>query len=124
MRGSSSGNLLALAAVALLGIAGCKPQIGDSCTLSTDCSVTGDRLCDTSMPGGYCTIFGCEVGGCPGDAVCVEFHPYADRFARRFCLAPCDKPSDCRSSYQCVAPADRDALILDQNPAHANVCLP
>ena len=34
--------------------AGCKPRIGDDCQISTDCSASGDRLCDISAPGGYC----------------------------------------------------------------------
>lgn len=127
MRGTSSGNLVALAVFALLafaGATGCKPQIGDACTLSTDCSTLGDRLCDTSMPGGYCTVFGCESGQCPSDSVCVEIHPASTRFARRFCLAPCGKQSDCRSGYSCVLPSDRDARILDAEPVHDSVCLP
>ena len=102
MRGSSSNGVVALAVFALLalvGVSGCKPQIGDACTLSTDCSTLGDRLCDTSMPGGYCTVFGCEANQCPSDSLCVEIHPNSDRFARRFCLAPCGKQSDCRSGY-------------------------
>src|SRR5690242_18467125 len=45
---------------------GCKPKIGDECKTSTDCSVTGDRLCDITQPSGYCTIFNCEEpGSCP-----------------------------------------------------------
>lgn len=111
------------ALVASVG-AGCSPQIGDSCTISTDCSTRGDRLCDTSMPGGYCTIFGCEANQCPNDSVCLEFHPGSDRFSRRFCVAPCGKGSDCRSEYACVAPAERDARILDSDPEHGSVCLP
>jgi hypothetical protein len=125
MRGTISG-LVAFGFVAFVAAsgAGCTPQIGDSCTLSTDCSTRGDRLCDTSMPGGYCTIFGCEANQCPGDSVCVEFHPDSPRFARRFCVAPCGKGSDCRGEYACVSPADRDARILDSDPAHGSVCLP
>ena len=114
-----------LALLALLAIGGCKPQVGDSCKLSTDCSVTGDRLCDTSQPDGYCTIFNCEPDTCPGDSVCVQFHPSSLRFQRRFCVASCGNPSDCRPGYACVAPATRDALIIDATaPAHNTLCLP
>ena len=41
-------------------LAGCSAEIGDDCSNSTDCSSTGDRLCDTTQPGGYCTLFNCE----------------------------------------------------------------
>ena len=126
MRAASSNTptWLALFAIVAGGALGCSPSIGDSCSLSTDCSIMGDRLCDTSMPDGYCTIFDCDVNGCPGDALCVEVHHDSTRFNRRFCLAPCSKPSDCRSGYACVDPADRDAVIIDTNPSHTSVCLP
>jgi hypothetical protein len=111
--------VLALAAA----FAGCKPKIGDSCKISTDCSTTGDRLCDITAPGGYCTMFNCEPGTCPtGESLCVEFG--AERtsiknvdpnsalaaciqresrspYARAFCMATCSDDSDCRSGYVC-----------------------
>jgi hypothetical protein len=65
--------LLLLCALAALAGA-CKPNIGDDCQISTDCSAAGDRLCDITAPGGYCTIFNCEPGTCPEDeSLCVEF---------------------------------------------------
>ena len=115
--------LAALALAAAAGL-GCKPSVGDSCNLSTDCSVTGDRLCDTSMPGGYCTIFNCNPNNCPDGAACVEFHQGNARFSRRFCLAECGKPSDCRPGYVCIDPQSRDGVITDDNPDHSTVCLP
>jgi hypothetical protein len=117
--------VLVFAALALVGSAvGCKPEIGDSCSSSTDCSVTGDRLCDTSMPDGYCTIYNCDPGGCPSESVCVEFHPKADRFARRFCVRGCNKASDCRGGYACVDPKDRDGRIDEGSPDFSTICLP
>ena len=116
---------LSLAALLALGAGvGCKPSVGDSCKLSTDCSVTGDRLCDTSMPDGYCTIFNCNPNNCPDNAACVEFHQGNARFSRRFCLAMCGKPSDCRPGYVCIDPKSRDGVITDDNPDHSTVCLP
>jgi hypothetical protein len=114
------------------GALGCKPQVGDSCKLSTDCSVSGDRLCDTSQPDGYCTIFNCEPDTCPGESICVEFHPSSSRLKRRFCLASCVANADCRPGYACThltvwpdAPTpDRDALIIDTNPSRTGICLP
>jgi hypothetical protein len=92
---------------------GCTPKIGNSCNLSTDCSQLGDRLCDTSEPGGYCTIFNCEPDQCP-NSVCVAFDPSLDpacgstnggrwpRFETTFCMAPCNSNGDCRDEYECV----------------------
>ena len=34
--------------------------MGDSCQTSTDCDPNGNRVCDLSQPGGYCTILGCD----------------------------------------------------------------
>jgi hypothetical protein len=66
---------------ALLG--GCGKEIGDSCTLASDCSPNGDRICQCSncsgtdptgdSSHGYCTIQGCDFGTCPSEAVCVRF---------------------------------------------------
>lgn len=124
-----AGLLVALA----VGSAGCKPEVGDSCQVGTDCSSTGDRFCDTSMNGGYCTIFNCTPGSCPGESACVEFHGLDNepitpggsvgRFARRFCVRICDKASDCREGYACVGAAARDGRIVDDKN-DLQLCLP
>jgi hypothetical protein len=62
-----------LLAVALAALAGCSEEIGDECSISSDCSSSGDRICDTSAPGGYCTILGCDHESCPSEAVCIRF---------------------------------------------------
>ena len=94
--------------------AGCQPEIGDDCALSTDCSQQGDRQCDTTQPGGYCTIFNCEPGGCPEEAICVAFSgapPSAQQCEdtpagllkrRTYCLRSCQGNKDCRSGYECA----------------------
>jgi hypothetical protein len=130
--------LVAFAALALALVTGCTPSIGDKCTLSTDCSIQGDRLCDTSQPGGYCTIFNCTGNTCPVEAACVMFHPnvpgcpYDDRSggtgartARSFCVAQCHSNSDCRSGYVCADPRKDPwrALILDDVQTQL-VCIP
>lgn len=112
----------------LLVLASCRPKIGDDCTSSLDCSAQGDRLCDTSQPEGYCTIFSCEPDRCPEQAsVCVGFglalapncenpdaaDPSWPRFERTFCLAPCDTDDDCREGYRCAAPEERGAASID-----------
>lgn len=91
----------------------CTPNIGDKCSMSTDCSQLGDRLCDTSQPNGYCTVFNCEPDECP-NAICVAFDPSLDpvcgsdnggrwpRFQRSYCMSPCSQNSDCRGAYECI----------------------
>ncbi|MDP9036700.1 MAG: hypothetical protein M3O50_18015 [Myxococcota bacterium] len=130
--------VVALAALAAeAGAMGCSPRIGDKCTNSTDCSVRGDRVCDTSQPNGYCTLFNCTSNSCPNNAACVEFNasvpgcPYNDyrspsRTGRTFCMASCGSDSDCRQSdgYMCLDPSSApwNAVILDSNSS-ARVCL-
>lgn len=111
-----------------LALAGCTPEIGDQCTVSTDCSVRGERLCDTSQPGGYCTVFNCRGNICPDEAACLMFYAavpgcgYSDRTgsartARTFCAAQCESDGDCRGGYVCANPTDApwNAVILDDN---------
>ncbi len=122
--------LVALAAFAALSGA-CKPKIGDDCKISTDCSAAGDRLCDITAPGGYCTMFNCEPGTCPdGESLCVEFGATRDAaeqcqdlaspspYARSFCMQTCDNNGDCRSGYTCAdlskLPNDWDAVLIDK----------
>lgn len=120
---------------ALLVAAGCAPKIGKKCSLSTDCSQLGDRLCDTTQPDGYCTIFSCEPDTCP-EAVCVGFDSQIDpacgaeqgiqtaRFQRTFCMKGCDDDSDCRDGYQCADMATLNATIVDLTlPSSNKVCI-
>lgn len=80
-----NARLLALCALAVVGLAGCKKKIGDACTRSTDCSIRGDRVCDlshrvdangvSSKSGkGECTIEGCGHDTCPKEAECVKVY--------------------------------------------------
>jgi len=111
------------------GLGGCGKEIGDPCTLSSDCSPNGDRQCDPSpsSPNGYCTIQGCDTTTCPDEAVCVRF--FAGTFTNlpctktvdcsldelcsvagqcvprsseiRYCMKKCDSNGDCRDGYEC-----------------------
>lgn len=103
-----SGGLLAIVGLAL---AGCQPDLGDGCSSSVDCSVDGERICDTAQPDGYCTIPGCTADTCPSGGVCVEFRYETQRLSSSWCMAKCNKDSGCREAdgYQCVEAAD----ILD-----------
>jgi hypothetical protein len=116
---------------ALLALAsGCAPKIGDKCTVSTDCSVNGDRLCDSTEPGGYCTVFNCEPNACPDDSLCVAFveptcssPAQSDRFTRTFCMATCGSDGDCRSGYQCIdVTHDEVREVVDVNPSTRRIC--
>lgn len=126
--------LAAFAALLILG--GCTPKIGRECSNSLDCSQQGDRLCDNTQPGGYCTIFNCEPDKCPeGDGVCVSFLSQIDpacgptddatwgRFERTYCMAGCEDNSDCRDGYECADPASRDGRIIDFSPVATKICI-
>jgi hypothetical protein len=134
--------LLLLALVAATATAaGCKPKIGDDCQLSTDCSASGDRLCDITAPGGYCTVFNCEPGTCPEDeSLCVQFgaqrSPIAacedlqapSPYARAFCMATCSDDADCRDGYRCEDLSNPDnawgALLIDRERGNRACVVP
>lgn len=122
-------SLAPIAAVALAAVvaSGCGDEIGDSCTLSNDCSAQGDRTCDLASPEGYCTIQGCDFDSCPEEAICVRFFPSVETNISctadgdcspdelcalggfcvprssevRFCMKSCGSGGDCRDRYEC-----------------------
>lgn len=123
--------LLSLPAILALAAAGCTPKIGDKCVLSTDCSIQGDRICDTSQPNGYCSQ-NCAGDGCPDKAACILFDTslpgcgfndrsgaFGSRVARSYCMKRCFSNSDCRTDegYVCADPrgAPWNAIILDDD---------
>jgi hypothetical protein len=128
--------LAAVAALAALGgsAMGCTPSIGDKCSISTDCSLRNERICDTSQPGGYCTLEGCSPNKCPDQAACTLFNAAVPgcgfddrssfRTARTFCMARCGSDSDCRDGYVCADPRlpPWNALILDDDQ-NQHVCI-
>jgi hypothetical protein len=128
--------LLGLAALAFAS--GCTPKIGDKCTVSTDCSATGDRLCDITEPGGYCTIFNCEPDDCPDDAACINFGTALSvgnipgctvsqgdsPYQRSFCMASCETDGDCRGGYRCIEPADVGGVKVDRNRSNKVCAVP
>jgi len=123
---------LCLLCALVANAAGCKPKIGDDCRISTDCSAAEDRKCDSTQPGGYCTVFDCEPDTCPDDdSVCVEFGAQRSPisacvgkqspspYARAFCMATCDDDSDCRGGYTCADLAKPNnpwgAILIDRD---------
>ena len=124
--------LIAFAALvaSAAGAAGCAPQIGDGCSTSTNCSINGDRLCDTSQPGGNCTVFDCQADVCPDNAVCVRFNPLPARRAIVACMKSCGSDVDCRSGegYRCrsvaeLASEELTVEVLDLEPPDARFCV-
>src|SRR5579859_7059017 len=98
---------LVVAACAVAAASGCGKAIGGPCNTNVDCDPLGQRFCDVSQPGGYCTIESCDISlntasqpvpSCPADAVCVRFfQPLANR--------PCNPQTatvDCEPSQRCL----------------------
>jgi len=85
-----------------LGVPACTHHIGDSCNSNVECSPLGDRFCDLSSPGGYCTVEGCDATSCPDDAVCVSF--YSLQRATAACDVRRVPRSDCRGGNGCCEP--------------------
>lgn len=122
-----------------LGLGGCLPKIGDDCQTDADCSQVGDRVCDTSQVGGYCTQFNCTPESCPiGEGICVAFGNApslvtgcADEgrpspYARAFCMKPCTRDADCRAGYLCIDLAEDNpwaAEVTQKPPSATTVCL-
>ena len=113
---------------------GCTPKIGDDCSVSTNCSASGDRLCDITQPGGYCTVFNCEPGSCPKDSDCVNFGTSlsvstlcapsqgVSPYERSFCMATCESDSDCRGGYKCLSVVKELRAVLAEHATDAKVC--
>lgn len=118
---------------------GCLPKIGDDCVTDIDCSSQGDRICDTTQPGGYCTLANCDPTSCPSDeSICVSFNAtrsvvglcdnpgQASPHRRNFCMATCARSSDCRSAYACNDLGDKNvfgAEVIQKSPRGTKVCV-
>jgi hypothetical protein len=121
---------------ALIGLCACQPEIGDECSNASDCSVQEQRTCDTTYPGGYCTVLGCTADGCPEEASCVAFQSVLSvapecaspqtrpRLQRTVCMKTCRRDADCRGGYECVDLSRRNpwgATVVDSG-ASGKVC--
>lgn len=123
----------------LLVLGGCQPKIGDDCLVDLDCSQIGDRICDTTQPGGYCTMFNCGPTTCPEDeSVCVAFSNTPSEadgcgnlgrtspYVRPFCMKSCEDDGDCRDGYVCIDITDDNpwgADLIEQDPKGTQVCV-
>lgn len=130
--------VLILTLLSALSVA-CGHKIGDECETSVDCSQGGERLCDITQPGGYCTVFNCEPDTCPEEAACIAFGAslatapacrdpnQLSRLERAFCMLTCSSDSDCRSGYTCADLSSddnawRNALPIDRGRS-SKVCV-
>jgi hypothetical protein len=90
--------------LAALTLAACSEKIGDECSLSSDCASDGSRICDSSSPGGYCTILGCNFESCPDEAICVRF--FTSTTSNRTCVQAtedfADGTDDCTADEFCT----------------------
>jgi hypothetical protein len=76
--------------------AGCGKEIGDACSISSDCDPNGARICiDSNTNGGYCTIQGCDYDTCPSEASCVQF------FTGDFSNKTCDPATENKTTDTC-----------------------
>jgi hypothetical protein len=125
--------------VTVLLMGACQPEIGDECSNASDCSVQEQRTCDTTYPGGYCTLLGCEADTCPEEASCVAFQSVLSvaaecasfqtrpRLQRTVCMKTCSGANDCRSGYECVDMSRRNpwgATVVDPGTSGKVCALP
>jgi hypothetical protein len=103
---------LALGLAALATAAACSRSIGDECATSVDCSPSGDRSCDLSQPGGYCTVEGCDARSCPEDSVCIRWFP--EKFLTLVCDPKCEDTRDPNVEAECAAKSPQDPKATDK----------
>lgn len=122
---------LALGLVLGLMLSACGKKIGDGCSSSIDCSPNGDRLCDFTQPGGYCSIQGCDAETCPDGALCVEWRGEPSRTLETWCNSDCGRDQDCRTGYVCLVASsivdERGAAlarVLDEGREEQGICVP
>lgn len=106
----------------ILLICNCSNNIGDSCEINDDCSTSGDWICDTTQPEGYCLELDCSPDNCPSNAACVEFVE-GEQF-QRICLKGCDSDSQCRTGYFCYEVDNTNTIIIDYESNYKGYCAP
>jgi hypothetical protein len=118
---------LAVGLGALATAAACSHGIGDDCVTSVDCSPSGDRMCDLSQPGGYCTVDGCDAHSCPSDSVCIRYFPEA--YLSQPCQVLCEdigvalmSTDDCSAGRQDDCAPDEACLPLGAGAPKVGLC--
>jgi hypothetical protein len=109
---------LVLGVGALAALAACSRSIGDNCTTNIDCSANGDRTCDLSEPGGYCTIDGCDATSCPDESVCVRFFP------EQYLTKPCDPACEDVATPDCQGGQVKDLCLASELCLDEGLCAP
>lgn len=75
-------------------------SVGGECATDEDCMGEGET-CITDIPGGYCTVQGCDTTGCPEGSICLM-----TRGGGSFCAASCDPAmldvDQCRPGFGCA----------------------
>jgi len=97
MRSRLQTTVVVLVGLAVLFGGACTPKVGDGCARNADCGT--QRICDTSMPGGYCTTTPCLRNDCADEAVCITFDD-----GQSYCMKHCGGNGDCRTGdgYTCI----------------------
>jgi hypothetical protein len=86
-----------LVSLAALLAGGCAAHVGDGCATNQDCATA--QFCDTSPPGGYCTVVGCRANSCPSEAWCAT--ALLGDHMQTYCLRKCEEDGNCRAGYVC-----------------------
>ena len=99
-------------------------RIGQTCQTDAHCGNEGEfsLSCDHSIPGGACTLEGCDpaqTSSCPAGAVCM---PEGDESA---CRLACQQAFDCREVIACRPdPACQEVEGCEEHCDNAMTCAP
>lgn len=121
--GAATGGAAGAAAGSGGGTAGDK--VGIPCASASECPAggSGETVCLTDWPGGYCAVKGCEQHGhdCPNDPGLGSTSTVGGKCVlapEETCLALCATKADCRDGYDCLPKGDA------AGHGSANVCVP
>jgi len=115
----------ALVALVVMSCGDPPSLVGQPCQTDDHCGTEAglDLTCDHAVPGGYCTLAGCDPdapSGCPQGSLCVT---EADTTA---CRLLCETVLDCREVMACGPDPDCDPALetCHQVCANAMRCVP
>lgn len=100
-------------------------EVGIPCASASECPAggSGEAVCLSDWPGGYCAVEGCESHGhdCPSDPGLGSTSTVGGKCVlapAATCLALCATKADCREGYDCLPKGDA------AGDGSANVCVP